>query len=200
MAQVNDEELKYAIMRGLWFHSHRENLSRERYEEIRKVGRDSPFNTQTEFVAGNVHAPYWLAGCNRLLRRDLMKERPDWKKVYSGCVPPLDIERAQETVVVTREAARLALSALQESGERDYYHNSGAAAGEIRDALQENDLLRVQRDALYHYVNGLLGLLQLICGRDDMPASVRDVLHTNHRAKDAADYIAQIEPPTANAS
>lgn len=56
MPHVNDEDLKYHIMRGLWFYSHRENLSREQYDEIRKAGRGSPFNEQTDFVAGNVHA------------------------------------------------------------------------------------------------------------------------------------------------
>jgi hypothetical protein len=52
-----------------------------------------------------------------------------------------------------------------------------------------------ERDNLYDYVNGLLGLLQLIRGRDDVNAEVKDVLRTNHRVVDATAYLAQIMPP-----
>lgn len=56
--------------------------------------------------------------------------------------------------------------------------------------------LREERDNLYGYVNGLLGLLQLIRGRDDMPAAISEALNTNHRAVDAAAYLTQITPPS----
>jgi DNA-binding MarR family transcriptional regulator len=60
---------------------------------------------------------------------------PDWKTVYAGCVPPLDIERAREPVLVTRETARLAHSALQQQNEQDFYHNYGAAQQELKEVL-----------------------------------------------------------------
>lgn len=52
-----------------------------------------------------------------------------------------------------------------------------------------------ERNQLYGYVQGLLGLLQLVRGRDDMPAEISDVLNTNHRATDPAAYLTQIVPP-----
>lgn len=52
-----------------------------------------------------------------------------------------------------------------------------------------------ERNQLYGYVNGLLGLLQLVRGRDDMPTEISTVLNTNHRATDAAAYLTQIVPP-----
>lgn len=53
-----------------------------------------------------------------------------------------------------------------------------------------------ERDELYGYVNGLLGLLQLLRGRDDIPDEVKEIMRTNHRAADAAAYLTQILPPT----
>lgn len=64
--------------------------------------------------------------------------------------------------------------------------------GEI---ANEHEQLRHERDALYGYVNGLLGLLQLVRSRDDMPKAISRVLNTNHRATDAAAYLTQIVPP-----
>jgi hypothetical protein len=55
--------------------------------------------------------------------------------------------------------------------------------------------LQDERDELYGYVNGLLGLLQFIRDRDDVNAEVKDVLRTNHRVVDAAAYLTQIVPP-----
>jgi hypothetical protein len=55
--------------------------------------------------------------------------------------------------------------------------------------------LQRERDELYGYVNGLLGLLQLVRSRDDMPLAISEVLRTNHRATDAAAYLTQIVPP-----
>jgi hypothetical protein len=61
--------------------------------------------------------------------------------------------------------------------------------------ISETEQIRAERDCLYFYLYGLLGLLQLVRGRDDMPPAIDDVLNTNHRAVDAAAYLAQIVPP-----
>jgi hypothetical protein len=61
--------------------------------------------------------------------------------------------------------------------------------------FSELDRLRAERDNLYGYVNGLLGLLQIVRGRGDMPTEIADALRTNHRAADAAAYLTQIAPP-----
>ena len=60
----------------------------------------------------------------------------------------------------------------------------------------DNERLQQERDDLYGYVQGLLGLLQLVRGRDDMPAEIGEILRTNHRAADAAAYLTRILPPT----
>jgi hypothetical protein len=52
----------------------------------------------------------------------------------------------------------------------------------------EAALLR-QRDELLAAVNGLLGLVELVDGRDDMPI----VLAENHRYKDALALVKRIE-------
>jgi hypothetical protein len=52
-----------------------------------------------------------------------------------------------------------------------------------------------ERHELYGYVSGLLGLLQLVRGRDDMPPEIDEILKTSHRATDAASYLTQIVPP-----
>lgn len=57
--------------------------------------------------------------------------------------------------------------------------------------------LKAERDNLYGYVNGLLGLLQMIGHREDMPADIKNTLRANHRAADAAAYLTQIAPPEA---
>lgn len=68
----------------------------------------------------------------------------------------------------------------------------------IDDQAAENERLSKERNELYGYVNGLLGLLQLVRGRDDMPKEIAEVLRTNHRAVDAASYLTQIVPPKAD--
>ncbi len=55
--------------------------------------------------------------------------RPDWTAIYRDSAHTPD--RDDELIVVTREALRLALSALQKQNGEDYYHNYGAAASEI---------------------------------------------------------------------
>jgi hypothetical protein len=66
-----------------------------------------------------------------------------------------------------------------------------------KDAKGAIERLQEERDTLYGHVNGLLGLLQLVRGRDDMPAEISEVLNTNHRATDAAAYLTRIVPPIA---
>lgn len=59
--------------------------------------------------------------------------RPDWVNLMTGCGGvKMD---ANELVSVTRETARLAMSAIQKQNAEDYYHNFGAALHELRDAL-----------------------------------------------------------------
>lgn len=58
--------------------------------------------------------------------------RPNWRDVYGYGDTP---NRDQDLVPVTREALRLALSAIKESQRRDAYHNYQAAWQEIEAAL-----------------------------------------------------------------
>jgi hypothetical protein len=60
--------------------------------------------------------------------------------------------------------------------------------------------LTEERDELYGYVNGLLGLLVLLRGRDDVPAEVKEAMRYNHRVVDAAAYLTQIVPPAHTAA
>lgn len=55
--------------------------------------------------------------------------------------------------------------------------------------------LRKERDKLHGYVEGLTGLIQLVCARDDIPVELKRELPTNHRVTDAAAYLTQIVPP-----
>jgi hypothetical protein len=49
------------------------------------------------------------------------------------------------------------------------------------------DGARVRRE-LHDALVGLLGLLQLIVGRDDMPKAIRDAIHENHRYHTAVEW------------
>ena len=60
--------------------------------------------------------------------------RPDWFKLMKGSV--FNHMQANELVTVTHETARLALGVLKAQNERDYYHNYGAAADELREVLK----------------------------------------------------------------
>ena len=64
--------------------------------------------------------------------------------------------------------------------------------------MADIERLLAERNALYGHVSGLLGLLQLVRGRDDMPGEIRKVLNTNHRATDAAAYLTRIVPPVSD--
>jgi hypothetical protein len=39
--------------------------------------------------------------------------------------------------------------------------------------------------------NALIGLIQLVCGRDDMPAEIREALQTSHRLEEAVAAVAK---------
>jgi hypothetical protein len=52
-----------------------------------------------------------------------------------------------------------------------------------------------ERDQLYGYVQGLLGLLQLLRERADTSLEVTEIMRTNHRVADAEAYLTQIVPP-----
>lgn len=57
--------------------------------------------------------------------------RPNWRQIYGYEID----NRAQELVSITRHTAELAIGALKEELEREYYHNSAAACRELSDAL-----------------------------------------------------------------
>lgn len=44
---------------------------------------------------------------------------------------------------------------------------------------------------LYEGCNALLGLLQLLLGRDDLPDDVRDAMQTSHRVEEAKAAVAK---------
>jgi len=60
--------------------------------------------------------------------------RPVWCDIIDDAKP-----RSQELCSVTLETARLALSAIREQNMRDYYHNYGAAARELREVLDREN-------------------------------------------------------------
>lgn len=114
---------------------------------------------------------------------DLLKEQ-----MHAGYQPAdrASIMRATlDRVVGDLEHGIQLLDALQ--NERDINH---------RNTTRELQTQK-ERDELYHYINGLLGLLQLIGSRDDVSAELKTVLRTNHRAADAAAYLTQIAKPAA---
>lgn len=51
--------------------------------------------------------------------------------------------------------------------------------------------------ALTDGANALLGLLQLVSARDDMPPAIKDVLQTNHRVQEARDALALVRKAEA---
>ena len=64
--------------------------------------------------------------------------RPDWANLmreYGGASPD-----AEELLSITRETARLAMSALRDRNATDYYHNNGAAEKELANALSAKPL------------------------------------------------------------
>ena len=48
--------------------------------------------------------------------------------------------------------------------------------------------------------NALLGLLQLLCARDDAPAWLKDAFETSHRVTEARAILSRAQAPTPEAS
>lgn len=63
--------------------------------------------------------------------------------------------------------------------------------------IAANGLLGAAAIDLRDGCSGMLGLVQLLLGRDDLPDEVRLVLQTNHRIEAARAAIAKAEPQTA---
>ena len=61
-----------------------------------------------------------------------MSWEPNWREVY-GYEPATP--RPQELVSITRHSAALAMSALEDRMEKEYYHNDAAACRELRAQL-----------------------------------------------------------------
>lgn len=59
----------------------------------------------------------------------------------------------------------------------------------IARATQRITDLGAERDELLGFVNGLLGLVQLITSRDDLPREIREAMLSNHRYVDALAYV-----------
>ena len=49
--------------------------------------------------------------------------------------------------------------------------------------------MKAERNLLRGFTNGLLGLIQLLSHRDDLPAGLGEIMLTNHRYVDALAYI-----------
>lgn len=92
-----------------------------------------------------------------------------------------------------REIASLRAEISRLERELDASNKAHKATGEL---LAETGR---ERDALHGYVNGLLGLAQMVRRRDDCPDAIRDALNKNHRVLDAAAYLTQIVPPQEEA-
>ena len=60
--------------------------------------------------------------------------RPNWERVYENTTHAPD--RANDLLLITRETARLAASAIAETQTQDAYDNFDAALKEIREVLK----------------------------------------------------------------
>lgn len=56
-----------------------------------------------------------------------------------------------------------------------------------------NAALGAAAPALIDGCNALLGLIRLVCSRDDMPPAIRDALQSSHRVQEARAAIAKAE-------
>jgi hypothetical protein len=63
-------------------------------------------------------------------------------------------------------------------------------SGHYSEALANARLLAAAPD-LYDGCNALLGLLQLVCGRSDVPPEIKAILETSHRGREALAAVAQ---------
>ena len=62
---------------------------------------------------------------------------------------------------------------------------------ESGDPVEEHTRLLAAAPALLDGCNALLGLIQLVSGRDDMPTAIREALTTSHRVAEAKAAIAR---------
>lgn len=115
------------------------------------------------------------------------KERPDW---------PLPSFDARDWAEAFCKRAREHGDDPDEGWMITWFANALMRGYDERSAQVARPL--VERDMLYGHVNGLLGLLQLLRGRDDIPDEVKEIMRTNHRATDAAAYLTQIVPPDSH--
>jgi hypothetical protein len=68
-------------------------------------------------------------------------------------------------------------------------------ADPMRDYLEQREKVLETRVAeLSDALSGVLGLITLVCARDDMPPAISDVLRTNHRAVDARALYDRLYP------
>jgi hypothetical protein len=65
--------------------------------------------------------------------------------------------------------------------------------GERLPNAQANARLICAAPDLFDGCNAMLGLAQLLLGRDDLPAEVREALTTSHRIRDAEAAVAKAE-------
>jgi hypothetical protein len=63
------------------------------------------------------------------------------------------------------------------------------------DMFKANAALIAAAPDLLDGCNALLGLIQLITGRDDLPPAIREALETSHRVDEAKAAIAKALPP-----
>jgi hypothetical protein len=67
---------------------------------------------------------------------------------------------------------------------------------EFCDEINANATLVAAAPDLKDGCNALLGLIQLVCARDDMPPAIREALETSHRIAEARAAIAKAEGRT----
>ena len=71
-------------------------------------------------------------------------------------------------------------------------HNTGVDCVTVACNLEPQDarLIAAAPD-LYDGCNALLGLLQLVCGRSDVPPEIKAILETSHRRREALAAVAK---------
>lgn len=62
----------------------------------------------------------------------------------------------------------------------------------ISRAIAEIEKLRREKDQLVYACNGLLGLIQIVCARDDTPGPITHAMETSHRVEEAIRVVATV--------
>lgn len=93
---------------------------------------------------------------------------------------PLDMDK----LVVTQELLPCPLVAVVDAV-RDYLPPDGIDAQELPESLHRAARAEAVIKQMTDGCNAVLGLVQLIQGRDDLPAQLRVVLIDNHRVNEA---------------